>query len=90
MRRVAKALCELSPQYIIWPTGDRIQDIILGFSQKDGFSNTIGVIDGTHVNIPAPRENAEAYINRKGHYSIHIHVMFKYFHNMIILSIINY
>lgn len=77
MRRVSAALCELSPQYIVWPTGNNIKEIVLGFSSISNFPNTIGAIDGTHINIPAPKENAEAYVNRKGHHSIQLQVMFK-------------
>lgn len=76
MRRVAKALCQLLPRYIVWPTNDKIQDIVLEFSRKNGFPDTIGAIDGTYITIPAPKENAEAYINRKGRHSIHLQVIF--------------
>ncbi|XP_071572649.1 putative nuclease HARBI1 [Temnothorax nylanderi] len=72
VRRVAKALCELSPRYITWPTENKIQDIIYNFSRPSGFPNVIGAIDGSHINIPAPTENPEAYVNRKGRHSIHL------------------
>lgn len=74
MRRVTKALCKLSPRFIVWPTKNKIQDIIRGFSYTCGFPNTIGAIDGTHINIPAPTVNPEAYVNRKGCHSIHLQV----------------
>lgn len=76
MRRVAKALCKLSLQFIVWPTENKIQDIIFGFSELNGFPDTIGAINGTHINIPAPTVNPEAYVNRKGHHSVHLQVMF--------------
>lgn len=76
MHRVAKALCKLSLQFIVWPTENKIQDIIFGFSELNGFLDTIGAIDGTHINIPAPIVNPEAYVNRKGHHSVHLQVMF--------------
>jgi len=75
VRRVAKALTEISPNYIKWPAGDKIQAIVDGFSSVNGFPDTIG-IDGTHINIPASNKNAESYINRKDHYSIHVQVRF--------------
>lgn len=75
VRRVAKALCELSPRYITWPTENKIQDIIYNFSRQNGFPNVIGAIDGSHINIPAPTENPEAYVNRKGRHSIHLQVI---------------
>lgn len=76
VRRVAKALCELSPRYITWPTENKIEAVVHGFYCTNGFPDTIGAIDGTHVIIPAPYKNPEAYINRKGHYSIHLQVRF--------------
>lgn len=45
-------------------TENKIQDIILGFSDVSGFPDTIGAIDGTHINIPAPTVIPEAYVNR--------------------------
>lgn len=75
VRRVAKALCMLSPRLIVWPTENKKQEIICGFSNISGFPDTIGAIDGTHINIPAPTINPEAYVNRKGHHSIQLQVM---------------
>jgi len=81
VRRVSIALCEFSPQYIVWPTGNKIQvqEIVFSFSSISSFPDTIGAIDGTHINIPAPKENAKAYVNRKGCHSIQLQVIFKYF-----------
>lgn len=75
VRRVSAALYELSPQFIVWPTEDNIQEIVLGFSRKSNFPGIIGAIDGTFINILAPKVNPEAYVNRKGHHSIHLQVM---------------
>jgi len=76
VRRVAKALCKLSQKYIIWPNENNIEDIVYGFSRARGFPGTIAAIDGTHINIPAPKVCPEAYVNRKGRHSIHLQVMF--------------
>ncbi|XP_036139704.1 putative nuclease HARBI1 [Monomorium pharaonis] len=72
VRRVVKALCMLSPRFIKWPTENKIQEIICGFFNTSGFPDTIGAIDGTHINIPAPAINPEAYVNRKGRHSIQL------------------
>ncbi|KYN21453.1 Putative nuclease HARBI1, partial [Trachymyrmex cornetzi] len=37
-----------------------------------GFPKVLGVIDGTHINIPRPKEDANSYINRKGRFSIQL------------------
>lgn len=76
VRRVAKALCEVSQKYIIWPNENNIEDIVYNFSRARGFPGIIGAIDGTHLNIPAPKESPEAYINRKGRHSIQLQVIF--------------
>lgn len=74
VRRVTQTLCYLSSRFIQWPTGVRIEEIMMGFSHVGAFPRTIGAIDGTHVNIPAPKKNPEAYVNRKGHHSIQAQV----------------
>ncbi|KAL6419266.1 hypothetical protein ACFW04_013995 [Cataglyphis niger] len=48
VRRVTKALCKLSPKFIVWLTENKIQDIIFGFSNIKGFPDAIEAIDGTH------------------------------------------
>lgn len=42
------------------------------FETTSAFPNVIGAIDGTHINIPAPRKHPECYVNRKGHHSIQL------------------
>lgn len=75
MRRVSKAICELSPKYIVWPIGNKIPEVALGFSQISGFPDIIGAIDATHFIIPPPKDNAEAFLNREGRHSIHLQVI---------------
>ncbi|KAJ8914251.1 hypothetical protein NQ315_003616 [Exocentrus adspersus] len=69
-RRVTRAVNELSPVFIRWPTEDKVQQIWAGFEAVSGFPKVIGAIDGTHINIPAPSANPESYINRKGCHSV--------------------
>ncbi|KAL6420744.1 hypothetical protein ACFW04_013865 [Cataglyphis niger] len=40
-----------------------------------GFPKIIGTIDGTHINILAPRVEPASYVNRKGHHSIQLQAM---------------
>lgn len=74
-RRVTNALIALAPCVIKWPTEDQVRQTWLRFEAISGFPKIIGAIDGTHINIPAPKHNPEAYINRKGHHSIQLQVM---------------
>jgi len=74
-RRVVSALIELAPLVIKWPKNERIDQVWTGFVATSGFPKVIGAIDGTHINIPAPKDNPEAYVNRKGHHSIQLQVL---------------
>lgn len=67
-------LAALAPTFIKWPTENSVQEIWAGFEVISSFPKVIGAIDGTHVNIPSPRVNPEAYINRKGHHTIQLQV----------------
>ncbi|XP_018366906.1 PREDICTED: putative nuclease HARBI1, partial [Trachymyrmex cornetzi] len=75
VRRVTVALCRIASRFIQWPTGRRLEEIKQSFSDVNGFPGIIGAIDGTFINIPAPKENPEAYVNRKGHHSIQAQVV---------------
>lgn len=73
-RRVVRALVELAPVIIKWPTDERLNEVWEGFESTSTFPKVIGAIDGTHINIPAPKHHPESYINRKGHHSIQLQV----------------
>ncbi|XP_018358625.1 PREDICTED: putative nuclease HARBI1 [Trachymyrmex cornetzi] len=72
VRRVTRALFTIAPQFISWPSNEDAQIIMHKFEEASGFPNTIGAIDGTHIRIEAPKENAVDYINRKGYHSIQL------------------
>ncbi|XP_044733226.1 putative nuclease HARBI1 [Chrysoperla carnea] len=72
VRRVTSALVEIAPNFITWPENEKLAEISNEFEATSGFRNVIGAIDGTHINIPAPREHPECYVNRKGHHSIQL------------------
>lgn len=73
-RRVIKALYDLAPNIIKWPSGNNINEVWTGFEAVSGFPKVIGAIDGIHINIPAPRVYPASYVNRKGHHSIQLQV----------------
>ena len=41
---------------------------------EEGFPGVVGLIDGTHISIPAPVEKPEVYINRKKFHSLNVQV----------------
>ena len=40
------------------------------FSDRAGFPQIVGCVDGCHIPIKAPQSNPEDYVNRKGFHSI--------------------
>lgn len=61
----------LLPRYVKIPQGEPCKDRL-------GFPQTVGAVDGTHIAIIRPVENATDYYNRKG------------FHSIIMLIIVEY
>ena len=53
------------------------------FRQVAGFPGVIGVIDGTHIRIIAPREFEAEYVNRKNYHSVNVQIVFDAKYNII-------
>ena len=69
-RDVCRAIVRILLPIYIFPSDSRLKHAMEGF-QKRGFpQECVGAIDGTHIPIEAPRENASDYHNRKGWHSI--------------------
>lgn len=60
----------LQRQYINFPSGQSLQDVVTGFETKWGMIQCAGSIDGCHIPILPPALNHTDYYNRKGWYSI--------------------
>ncbi|XP_067292726.1 putative nuclease HARBI1 [Pseudorasbora parva] len=60
---------KLFKRFISLPRGEALQNTINGFAQR-GYPLCAGAIDGSHIPIIAPQEDAAAYYNRKGWHSI--------------------
>lgn len=80
VRRVTHSLANLAPYFIVWPDTDRTKVVKNGFSSTSSFPGVIGAIDGTHINIRAPHQDPETYVNRKGHHSIQLQVFYLKFY----------
>ena len=50
--------------------GQGLRTIVDSFESKWGFPQCTGAIDGSHIPIIAPAENALDYYNRKGFHSV--------------------
>lgn len=90
VRRVTQALFKRASQFIQWPTGTRCTDVMRGFNIASGFPKIIGAVDGTHIRIDAPKENATDYVNRKGFHSIQLQVLDNQFHILIVRSVLTF
>ncbi|XP_076284711.1 uncharacterized protein LOC143211135 [Lasioglossum baleicum] len=75
LRRVTFVLHCIAPRFITWPRGQVAVNVMQEFEKSCGFPNVIGAIDGTHIKIRAPSEDANSYINRKGFHSINVQVI---------------
>lgn len=62
VRRVVKALCEISSDVIKWPHVTRMDVVTKKFQQIAGLQNVLGAIDGTHIEIPAPSVSPYSFI----------------------------
>ena len=47
------------------------------FEEDGGFPGIIGVVDGTHIHIRAPKHEPDTYINKKKFHSINVRVFRK-------------
>ena len=52
-----------------------MQEISSRFQEGCGFPGVVGAIDGTHINIPTPKEDAGDYLNRKRFHSVVLQVI---------------
>lgn len=92
VRRVTRALFKVAHQFITWPSGEQARTVINKFKESSRFPNTIGAIDGTHIKIDAPKENAADYVNRKGYHSIQLQVskIIKLFIAILVIFVLYY
>lgn len=67
---IIEALREMAPQFISWPNAAERAVIKERWQRATGFPGVFGSIDGTHVYITAPLNNAAQYRNRHHSYSI--------------------
>lgn len=60
---------------IRWPTLGRMQRYALQFEQIKGIPHVVGAVDGSHIPIIGPTQQAPDYFNRKGFHSILLQVV---------------
>ena len=75
----------LLSHYVSFPTGEKLRDVVANFQTRWGFPQVAGAIDGSHLLIVRPSENASDYYNRKGYYSVIMQAVVDY-RKLILLS----
>lgn len=70
VKRVSAWMISISHLYIKWPKPNEIENEALKFEAKNGIPHIIGAIDGTHIEIKAPKENKADYFTRKRKYGL--------------------
>ncbi|XP_071102962.1 uncharacterized protein [Haliotis cracherodii] len=57
-------------EYVKFPEGEALKDVITGYEERWDFPNCAGSIDDSHIPIIAPKQSLGDYFNRKGFYSL--------------------
>jgi len=72
VRRVTYTLYCLAPHFIKWPRGEETTRVIEEFQRTKGFPGVIGAVDGSFIQIRAPKKDTASYICRKNYPAIHL------------------
>lgn len=70
---VCNALCNTVNENLHWPNLQEFQYIRQQFNElrrANGFPDVVCVVDGMHIEIPAPQNDLQSYFNRKSFHSI--------------------
>lgn len=68
--RVVRSLCSISARIIRWPREQEIPEVKAKFFSISRMPDVVGAIDGSDIEIKAPKEEPQAYINRKKRYTV--------------------
>ena len=69
---VIEALREMAPLYVKWPNDFEKEMISGAFEDMYGYPDVIGCIDGCLIQVTAPREQPQQYVDWHHHYSIQL------------------
>ncbi|XP_062598669.1 putative nuclease HARBI1 [Saccostrea cucullata] len=72
VRGVTSLLCNLTRQYIRFPSVPEIAEIRTKFYCLAGFPNVVCCVDGTLIRIRCPLQNEAEFVCRKGYYALNV------------------
>lgn len=75
VKRVTNSIIKQTNDFIYMPTLDEAKKIESKFRKISHIPQIIGVIDGTHIPVLAPREGFGDFVNRKGWTSFNTQVV---------------
>ena len=68
---------EVGPEYLVLPKNEEdMRKVVSGFELKFGLLQAFGCIDGTHVEIKRPIENAQDFFNYKQFFSFTVQTVY--------------
>ncbi|XP_070529908.1 uncharacterized protein [Cardiocondyla obscurior] len=70
--RVVHALCTSASEVICWADANNINAIKENFKAKAGIPDVIGAIDGSHIEIEAPKMDSASYRTSKKKYAVQL------------------
>lgn len=65
-------MSSITPRFIKWPRGEEALRVIEEFQRAKSFPGVIGSVDGSLIQIRAPKIDAASYICRKNYPAIHL------------------
>ncbi|XP_031789089.1 protein ANTAGONIST OF LIKE HETEROCHROMATIN PROTEIN 1-like [Nasonia vitripennis] len=74
VHHIVSAICKYRNYFIRWPSQNEAIATFNRIEARYGFPKVIGAVDGTHIQIPAPKRDAQSYINRKSVHSMQLQV----------------
>ncbi|KAK3911738.1 Protein ANTAGONIST OF LIKE HETEROCHROMATIN PROTEIN 1 [Frankliniella fusca] len=72
---LTQVLCALGSRYIKWPSEIERERTATFYERNFGFPNIVGSIDGTLIDITAPTEHKQRYVDRHGNYSMNVQIV---------------
>lgn len=79
--KIIAALIGMRKNFIKWPNNMETQREEQEFNRRNGFPGIIGAVDGTHIQIKAPSNHPQSYVNRKHFHSLQLQCVCR--HNML-------